>query len=120
MGEWVACKNEFIDADVIRWHETIWERRGSRSAKAIKIGTRTVTAQVLRDDLTKGWVWLDVRDCAITKRFIPKDTGHLKTGTEIKRQRTTIARGKPERLVWSDEDNRDRLVAARRSHKVSG
>lgn len=112
MGEWVACKSAFIEADVIRWHETIWERRGSRSAKPVKIATRIVTAQVLREDLKQGWVWLEIRDCAVTKRFFPKDTGDLKTGTEIKRQRTTIARGKPERLLWSDEDNRDRLVGA--------
>ena len=114
MSTWVDCSSGFIEADVIRWHESIWDRRGSRTAKPLRIGVRTVVAQVVREDLAEGWVWLEVRSYEITERYTQKDTGHLKVGEQIKRQRSTIARSKPERLLWSDEDNRTRLAAERR------
>lgn len=111
MADWIVCK-DFIEADVIRWTEAVWERRSAK-AKALKIATRRVTAEVLRDDAA-GWVRLLVRNCEILERFTRKDAGHLRDGQEIKRKRPTITRGKPQRLVWSDESARAALVAERR------
>lgn len=110
MAEWIPCGDGFIEADVIRWKEGIWDRRGPRSARAMKIGDRLVIAEVLGEADEEGWVWLLVRGCEVIsdKQSIrrTKPLG-LEKDKEIKRQRKTLARGKPERLLWSDENARD-------------
>jgi hypothetical protein len=117
MVEWIPCTDGFIEADIIRWQEAIWERRASRNNKGAKIGSRMVTAEVLRDDTKHDWVRLLVRGCVLLERFTQKDTVQPKNGDEITRKRATILRGKPERLLWSDEDNRSKLVMEGRARR---
>ena len=122
MSEWIKCGSRgFIQADVIRWREAVWERpqRRRRSQPeeepAVKIGERLVTAEVLRDADRAGWVRLLVRACEIVRdRTGGRRVHALKAGEEIKRKSDTIRRGKPERLAWSEEGVREALASAPR------
>ena len=105
MAIWLACAEGFIVADVIRWREGIWERRGPRgSARSMKIGDREVIAEVIDGPDDDGFVTLLVRDCVVL-------TPHLKAGAigredQIRRKAATIMRGAPARLPWQDETAR--------------
>ncbi|KCZ97769.1 hypothetical protein HPO_12980 [Hyphomonas polymorpha PS728] len=106
MGNWIATTEGIIVADVIRWTEGIYEKRRRKNAKSRRIGERQVTAEVLEvtDD---GWLKLLVRTCTITQDdYAGSRLPQLKAGNEIKRARKTVERGKPERLLWSDETAR--------------
>lgn len=113
MLEWIACGDRFIEADVIRWTEGVWEQRRSRRGKAVKIGERRVIAEVLREPDGDGWVRLLVRGCETVSEKPQRRPKHLllQKGVEIKRKLTTLARGKPERLPWSDETVRSVLAS---------
>lgn len=63
MTGWIPLTNEFIAADVIRWDEAVYAKCGRRSRCPVKIGTRRVTAEVLKEPDTGGWVALLVRRC---------------------------------------------------------
>lgn len=111
MTEWIPCGDGFIEADVIRWKEGVWERRGPRQGgRAIKIGDRLVIAEVLREAEEKGWVYLLCRGCEVVSVKMGRKVALVKKGEELRRKRTTIARGRPGRLAWSDESVRARLV----------
>lgn len=108
MTEWIPCGEGFIQADVIRWKEGVFERRGPGQGRAMRIGDRLVIAEVLSEADEEGWVWLLVRSCEIVsekpgRRKVEK----LKNGREVKRKRSTVMRGKPARMLWSDESARD-------------
>ena len=111
MTEWAEVKRDFIQADVIRWNESDWQRRGPRGrTKNVKVGDRTVTAQVLQPADSAGWVLLKVLVCVVgVSRIHRKEVTALKAGTEIKRAYKTLVKGKPERLLWSDEGFRSTL-----------
>ena len=112
MAEWVPIADDFIVADVIRWREGVFKSRRSKKGRAIKLGERLMIAEVLRDEA--GWVYLLVRGCEFVSAKIgrnPSDVPVLLKGTETKRKRATIARGKPERLLWSDESARAPLAS---------
>lgn len=106
MEQWISASEGFIQADVIRWTEGIYEKRRRKHAKSPRIGERQVTAEVLEVEDDE-WLKLLVRQCVIIKddhagsRLPP-----LKIGEQIKRARKTVERGKPERMLWSDEDAR--------------
>ena len=66
MTKWIPCGSEFIGADVVRWKESVWERRSRRrNARVVNVGERVVTAEVLRVD-AEGWVHLLTRACAVS------------------------------------------------------
>lgn len=120
MGQWISASEGFIEADVIRWTEGIYAKRRRKNAKSRRIGKRQVTAEVLEatDD---GWLTLLVRACVITKDdFAGRRLPPLKIGDEIKRARRTVDRGKPERLLWSDEDARQSVIDCRKLTSKSG
>ena len=53
---WVIC-DEVIEGDIIRFTEAIWERRGpKRKQRIMRVGERTVTAEVL--SIEEEWVYL--------------------------------------------------------------
>jgi hypothetical protein len=113
MTEWIQCGNEFLQADVVRWKEAIWEERG-RKGRAVKIGEREVTAEVLSED--REWVRLLVRASTLLEDKTGNRRAHaLSPATEINRMRTTLERSVPERLVWSDESVRAALAAERKA-----
>lgn len=110
LGEWISAKDGFIEADVVRWTEGIYEKRRGKKAKARRLGERQVAAEVIEaaDD---GWLKLLVRACIITKdEYANSAIQPIRIGETIKRARRTVERGKPERLLWSDESVRDAVV----------
>lgn len=108
MAPWIPAK-DFIEADVIRWEEGVFDRR-RRGKDASRIGERVVVAEVLKSG-TDSWVRLLIRACAISPDEIAgRRVPGLKMETEIRRAKKTILRGKPERLLWSDESARDDVV----------
>lgn len=60
-------RDGFIEADVIRWKEGIYERKGPRQGCVVRIGDRLVTAEVLGEVDEEGWVYLLIRSSEILK-----------------------------------------------------
>jgi hypothetical protein len=65
MVEWISCGRGFIQADVVKWREGIWEKRGPYKGKVVRIGDRLMIAEVLREGRRRGVVPLLVRECVI-------------------------------------------------------
>lgn len=110
MAEWIPTGDDFSAADVIRWKESVFRNSRRKKARAIKLGERLVIAEVLREE--DGWVYLLIRGCelvSVKTGWLDRQIPLLPNGTETKRKRRTIARGKPERLLWSDESARTLL-----------
>lgn len=104
--QWISASEGFIQADVIRWTEGIYAKHRRKNARSPRLGERQVTAEVLEatDD---GWLKLLVLGSVITKDdYAGSRLPPLNTGEQIKRARKTVMRGKPERLLWSDETAR--------------
>jgi hypothetical protein len=111
LAEWIECGDAFIEADVIRFWEGIWERRGPKARqRPVKVGDRVVIAEVLRDE-GDGWIVLLVLGCEV-KKAKPSARTLLKEGGEIRRKRSNVCRRKVERLPWSDEGARASVVAS--------
>ncbi len=111
MDAWIECGAEFIEADVIRWAEGIWDKR--RRKRAVRIGSREVVAEVLTRLDAQGWTSLLIRQCEATVEQAGSTGSHaLKAGSTIKRKAPTLTRGRVERLRWSDESARA-IVASR-------
>lgn len=107
MDVWVKAE-DLIAADVVRWTEGIFGRR--RKGKALCIGERQIVAEVLErtDD---AWVRLLVLSAVVTEaEFAGKTIPPLLPKEVIRRGGKTILRGKPERLPWSDESARRRVL----------
>lgn len=96
---------------MIRWKEGVWERRSRRrNARAVNVGDRLVTAEVLREE-DEEWVHLLVRRCEMVSEKFGRKVTLLPKDEEIRRRRRTIERGEPERLPWSDETARGALIS---------
>ena len=108
-AEWVSCSSGFIEADVIRWSEGVWQKPRRNRGRAVNVGDRVVIAEVIRDD--GEWVDLLVRDCIIASEKPGHKLLPLAKNLEVHRKRHTIEKGKPERLLWSDETVRALLVS---------
>jgi hypothetical protein len=105
--EWIPIQDSgFIAADVIRWKEGVYAHRRGRNAKAPRLGDRLVTAEVLQGADADGWVQLLVRKCEILLEISIIKPPLIAEKTQIRRALKTIMRGKPERLLWSDESAR--------------
>jgi hypothetical protein len=113
MAERIPTGDHFIEADVIRWKEAVFKpRRKKRRARAVRLGDRVVVAEILRQD--REWVYLLVRHCelvSVTTGRLDRPIPLLQKGMETKRKRNTIARGKAERLPWSDENVRSIIAS---------
>lgn len=112
VAEWIPCGSGFIEADVIRWNEGVWQKPRRRNGRSVKVGDRVVVAEVLRDD--GEWLDLLIRDCAVSQEIAGIPSAQLAKNTEVRRKRHTIEKGKPERLLWSDETVRALLVSKSR------
>jgi hypothetical protein len=108
-AEWIPCSSGFIEADVIRWNEGVWQKPRRRRGRAVNIGDRVIIAEVLRDE--GGWLDLLIRGCTVASEKTGCKVSTLATNLEIRRKRHTIEKGKPERLLWSDETVRAELVS---------
>jgi hypothetical protein len=114
MSKWVPIKDGFIAADVIRWKEKVYHPRRARRGRAVRLGERQVTAEVLKGTDSKGWVRLLVRQCEPLVEYTVRKLPSYMNGAEIKRARKTIMRGEPKRLLWSDEGARDAVASKTR------
>lgn len=95
-----------MQADVIRWTEGIYAKYRRKNAKSPRLGERQVIAEVL-EETNDGWLKLLVLGSVITKDdYAGSRLPPLNTGDQIKRARKTVERGKPERLLWTDETAR--------------
>ncbi|MBE0626447.1 MAG: hypothetical protein IH606_16725 [Burkholderiales bacterium] len=111
MAEWVPIQDgRLIAADVIRWKENVYGPRRSRKAKAARLGVRLVTAEVLKEPDTQGWMQLLVLKCDILKVMSVRTPPEFSSNMTIKRALKTIMRGNPERMLWSDESARDAVI----------
>jgi hypothetical protein len=109
--KWIPCGNGFIEADVVRWKEAMWEKSSRRrNARVVNVGDRVVTAELLRED-AEGWVCLLTRACEVASEKPGRKVAVLPKNQEIRRKRRTIERGQPERLLWSDESARAILAS---------
>lgn len=106
---WTPCTAPIV-ADVIRWTEPIWSPPRKKRGKPDKIGEQILTAEVLA---VGDFLQLHVR--AVEKVFLEEGAGKhvltVKTGDTIKRKKSTIERGKTERLLWSEESVRSRILS---------
>ncbi|MEY2395493.1 MAG: 2-C-methyl-D-erythritol 4-phosphate cytidylyltransferase [Acidobacteriaceae bacterium] len=111
MVQWVSADDGFIAADVIRWKEGVFKPRKSRKGRSLRVGEQLVIAEVLREPDIKGFVSLLVRGCEIISELPGRTLAPISAGSEVKRAQKTIMRGKPERLLWSDETARALLTS---------
>jgi hypothetical protein len=98
-----------MEADVIRWSEGVWQKPRRKKGRSVHVGDRTVIAEVIRDH--DGWVDLLVRDSTVTSEKPGCRIAPLAKNLEVRRKRHTIEKGKPERLLWTDETVRALLVS---------
>jgi hypothetical protein len=111
MTNWIPVGRSFIEADVIRWKESVYEKRGRRG-RSVRAGERLVVAEVLKGVDEVGWVHLLIRACEIVSEVQGRTVRTmLPLGGTTKRKLKTITRGKPERLPWSDESARAVLTS---------
>ncbi len=108
-AEWVPCSSGFIEADVIRWSEGVWQEPRHAWGHAVHIGDRVVIAEVLRNQ--GEWVDLLVRDCIVASEKPGHKVLPLAKNAAVRRKRHIIEEGNPERLLWSDESVRTSLVS---------
>ena len=92
-AEWVPCGSGFIEADVIRWNEGVWQKPRRRRGRAVNIGDRVVIAEVVRDE--GGWVDLLVRGCSVLSEKFGRKVVPLPKSAPVRRKRHTIEKGKP-------------------------
>lgn len=117
MLTWIECGDGFIQSDVIRWKEGVFEtplthrRRRRRKGHAICTGEREVIAEVLSNPDERGFVTLLTRGCQIISVREGRKVLPLKIETEIRRQQKTLLKGGVERVKWSDETARALVVS---------
>jgi len=112
MGEWVSMEGDDpIVGDVVRWTETVYAPRKSRSGKAQRRGLRSMAAEVIAEPNDKGFLGLLVRRSEILEEYAIRKPPHVTNGTEVKRALKALRRGGLERLLWSDESARSIVTA---------
>jgi hypothetical protein len=110
--KWIECGSDFISPDVLRWTEPIWlePKRKSRKRKPEKIGERRVTAAVLELQGTDRIRLGVIKDEILSNKY-GMPIKPLKREQEIVRKRTTLQRGKLERMSWLEESARAIVVS---------
>lgn len=101
--QWIVCGPEFIEGDVIRWHEGVFQPDGYRRGQRVKIGDRAITAQVLFDPVD-GNQKLELEVVA------SEGKNAYEVGDTVRRARRTVGHDDTERLAWSDEEARTSVV----------
>lgn len=128
MDSWIDCGENFIEADVVRWVEPVYDgpfggngRKVARG-KQVRVGERQLVAEVVGELDEKGLVLLLVRACDIVsaRDNVPAAPQALKPASEIRRKASTLIKGRVERLTWSDESARCAIVASMRTVELGG
>ena len=103
--EWIVCGAEFIEGDVIRWREGVFEPDRRNRQERLHIGDRIITAQVVLDP--------DDLNTMMALRVLKNEgTRPYAEGETIRRARHTVSIADTERLAWSDEDARAAVIAS--------
>lgn len=96
---------EFVESDVIEWTETIWPPNNSRrKRKQRPWGKQKVTVQITA--IEGNFIKLTVLKSEIVENTIGLELRAYKIGSTITKKRSTLQRGAPELLLWSEEDVR--------------
>ena len=101
--EWIVCGAEFIEGDVIRWHEGVFDPNPRNRQERVWIGERAITAQVVFDPE-------DLNTKMELQVLASEGTRAYKSGEGLRRARHTVSREDTERLAWSDEDARVAVI----------
>jgi len=107
---WEKSEGVFVESDVVEWIEAIWSPNKSRrrKTKSRPWGKQKVVAQVA--SVEGDFVKLTVLKAAVIENIIGSELRPHKVGTTITKKRSTLLRGNPERLHWSEEDVRAALL----------
>ena len=102
--------DSFVISDVIEWTEAIWPRRTTRrrKSKPRPVGQQKVIAQITEID--GDFIKFTVLKSELLENTVAKVLVPHKVGTVITKKRTTLLRGEPRRLHWSEEDVRKALL----------
>ena len=101
--QWIVCGAAFIEGDVIRLHEGVFLPDRYNRSQRVKVGERSVTAQVLLDPLDSNEM-LELEVVASDGR------NAYQVGDTVRRARRSVSRDDTERLAWSDEEARASVV----------
>ena len=93
----------------MEWVEAIGAPNKSRKKKSRPWGKQKVVAQIAIID--GDFVKLTVLKAAVIENIIGSELRPHKVGTTITKKRSTLLRGNPERLHWSEEDVRVALLS---------
>lgn len=108
---WEKSGGDFVESDVVEWAEAIWppSNHSRRRKKSRPWGKQKIVAQIT--DVEGDFVKLMVLKASIIENLIGSDLKPHKVGATITKKRSTLLRGEPERLHWSEEDVRAVLLA---------
>ena len=101
--QWIVCGAEFMEGDVIRWHESVFQPDRYNRSQRVKVGQRAVTAQVLFDPM-------DSNEMLELEVVASEGRNAYQVGDTLRRARRTVSREDTERLAWSDEEARASVV----------
>lgn len=110
---WEQSKGDFLESDVVEWVEGIWSPNKFRKRKSRPWGKQKVVAQIAHFE--GDFVKLTVLKATVIQNDVGSELRPHKVGTTITKKRSTLLRGHPERLHWSEEEVRAALLAQHRS-----
>ena len=110
MLKWIPYPGLLIRGDVIRWTEPVWHPSPIRRKSYPAHGPRRVTAEVLAPLSDKRFL-IAVIDEKILVNRNGQPLQPYPRGVPIFKNRRTVVRGQPERLMWRDEAARARAMA---------
>lgn len=117
MTDWLDCRDDFMEADVIRWRETVWSKPSKRR-KAQPSGEREVTGEILRHESGGGLLTILVRASRVlSDRTRRGNVPLLPIGETVQRRPETLRNGNAVRLPWSDESVRAQLAREREARQ---
>jgi len=110
---WEKSRGDLLESDVFEWEEAIWSPNKFKKRKSRPWGKQKVVAQIA--SIEGDFVKLVVLRASVIENIVGSELRPHKVGTTITKKRSTLLRGQPERLHWSEEDVRVALLAQHRS-----
>jgi hypothetical protein len=99
---------QFVESDVVEWVEAMWSPNKFKKRKSRPWGKQKVVAQIA--SIEGEFVKLTVMKAAVIENIVGSELRPHKVGTTITKKRSTLLRGHPERLHWSEEEVRAALL----------
>lgn len=110
MRIWLPYPGLLIKGDTVRWTEPVWHPSPTKRKSYPAHGLRRVTAEVLAPLSDKRFL-IAVTDEKILVNRTGQTLQPYPRGEPIFKNRRTVVRGQPERLMWLDEAARARAMA---------